>query len=399
MRRSTLLILVACVAVAGARRSNVKPIVGSMSSGSQDEASNTGSSSAPSHGGVAPRAPEAAGTMQPQLEHGQRNESMPWPTVKEFRNLRPVEKLDGITQPWKVEWDRGRDQEPVSFVRKEADVTEAMANRIYEIYGVPAQQCKMYKLAKEKREGMYKWWMLCRWLRLAKTFSPSQLKSDYAVINELDQHYLLDAVLQNYDLAGWYGNVGKLVDGPVVRIDNGGSLTVRASKLPKQRAIDSSMNWEKRIKAFSPYPFDIWNFRRYFAWYHAGYVPENTDPRGKALKELSGQVEKIASKKEEVLEMIMREFAEGFPDEAEEISEILASRISCLAELSKRTDSWPVQQMENLVGTDEILFPLPEPVIRGVKQICEDPDAVAPVLEVPVVQATGCGWFRWPWSC
>jgi len=162
------------------------------------------------------------------------------------------------------------------------------------------------------------------------TFEVKDLLRSTWTISNLDKHYLLDAMLQNYDLGGNAGNVGELYDGTIVRIDNGGSLTTRASGKSKRFNIDGSTPWQHRIMTWTPEPYDIFDYRMYFSYNDGRFRPYEGQRRGSNLEQLKSQVEEIASKKQEVLSMTQAEF----PEHEDDVGNILAARIACLEALS-----------------------------------------------------------------
>lgn len=79
-----------------------------------------------------------------------------------------------------------------------------------------------------------------------KTATPAQAK---AIKAKLQQHFLADAILGNWDVIGMAGD-NVLIDdhGEVWRIDNGGSLRFRAMGTPKDA------DWNE-------YPTELWSMR------------------------------------------------------------------------------------------------------------------------------------------
>lgn len=205
--------------------------------------------------------------------------------------------------------------------------TEATADKLYRTMGasVPGSHFgesngKPYKIA-EYIEGVE---TLASWKQSA---SPAQIA---AMHGELKKHFVMDALLANWDVAGLSNDNILVKNGKPIRIDNGGALNFRAQGSKKD-----AKEWSAKV-------LDLKGLR------DAKKNP-NTAEIFKGIKqsEIDDQIVAIVAKKAELVQIV--EDAHGTAQ-----AKILAARIDDLAKSLPATRQ-PAPEASAIVG--DITFP------------------------------------------
>eukprot|EP00747_Dinoflagellata_sp_TGD_P210583 gnl/TRDRNA2_/TRDRNA2_83845_c0_seq1.p1 gnl/TRDRNA2_/TRDRNA2_83845_c0~~gnl/TRDRNA2_/TRDRNA2_83845_c0_seq1.p1 ORF type:complete len:441 (+),score=67.86 gnl/TRDRNA2_/TRDRNA2_83845_c0_seq1:3-1325(+) len=279
-----------------------------------------------------------------------------WPTETEVVEAPVRLVLKGGTKPVQVEI-RGE-----LFVRKtNADGTdngvESLANELYTVAGVPAAHCRYYPTTPAHT--------LCRWMDNVEPLPPCQILGP-AVRLQIREHFVFDALLQNYDILGGGRKGGNIVldqQGRAIRLDNGGSLSISAMGKRKHTKYDCNgtrgSNLQFRIKTWSLEPFALWDFQ------------VNSLYQGIRAEDIVQQAKDIFLKQEELLALV--------PGKLENERWYLWSRMSCLR---KVVESFEVTGRPRLVVNVEELIhkpdELPQDICTSVRTICNDILASSP---------------------
>eukprot|EP00747_Dinoflagellata_sp_TGD_P178593 gnl/TRDRNA2_/TRDRNA2_27788_c0_seq1.p1 gnl/TRDRNA2_/TRDRNA2_27788_c0~~gnl/TRDRNA2_/TRDRNA2_27788_c0_seq1.p1 ORF type:complete len:530 (+),score=73.77 gnl/TRDRNA2_/TRDRNA2_27788_c0_seq1:110-1699(+) len=278
-----------------------------------------------------------------------------WSTVHAASQL---EQLNGGTQPVKIEIDGAL------YVRKslggdlQQAAMEELVNKLYSVVGVPAPNCRLY--IPPPAYVFNSTYLLCQWLQDIRPLELSEVNASQPLKEKLAQHYVLDAVLGNYDLGRNDGNIGIDAKGNVVRIDNGGALAVRANGGWKVTEYECFRAREWRVRTWPTLPYTVWDMRKGLSNY---VLEDKVDVyAGLTAQDIQKQAYEVKAKEEDMLDSI----SENCPA----IKEYLHSRIECMSRLADQTpDIFEIDaEEENLQET----------ICSGVASICGDL-----VLDIP----------------
>lgn len=250
-----------------------------------------------------------------------------------------------------------------TFVRKkaldgetESIAMEALTNMLYVAVGVRAVPCRYYPPV----EVGGKAYILCRFIE--GLTNVRHFDGNVPVKREAAAHYVLDALLQNYDLGGLRivqghsmarGNLAVDSAGNLIRVDNGGSLAARGVGGWKQSDYDCGANHLKRMQMWSKEPFSIWDLRLFSSLYPL--IPQD---------ELVRQSRALLSLKKVLLDTV-----DSFNHTLAiaRVRGTLEARLTCLERiLEKRPDlleTWHFQHR----GVS-----LPRDICDGVRAVCSD---------------------------
>lgn len=288
-----------------------------------------------------------------------------WPLLSEVLNKRAnLTHLVGTWQPAKIFLDEGaffRKQYSASEawkLRPVADPSsiamEALASDMYRVAGVRVPTCRYYESEKAKSLPL----ILCRWMDNLK-MPPSLADRHVAapIQQELSEHFVLDALLQNYDL---FSRGNRLIDqeGHIVRVDNGGSLAANAFGSWKATEYKCNDTLYKRQQAWSAEPFSLWDWRITSNFWFRMYAELSVDA-------LVSQVKNIVNMKDALLKAVDQYNLQA----AARVKPILRARIECLDRIAKhRPDLLDPSHTRDRKTVTE----LPREVCEGVRMECRD---------------------------
>lgn len=272
-------------------------------------------------------------------------QQLPWPKDAIATNEKMLTSLEGGSRPEKVLFTEG------VFVRKSVGATdssaimmEVLANDLYAVAGVKAPRCRYYPPA----QAVSRDYMLCRWI---DGFKP-MASSDRTALYHASANFVLDAILQNYELWGKSGNLGLDGAGNMVRIDNGGSLAATGDGEWKRTVYNCSAPTNERLQTWSREPFSLWDMRSSGLDLYAHVT----------LHDIHGEALSVLRKKDVFLKVI-----DNFNSTiaSKKIKRTLEARLDCLSRIIKRK----VDLLDHVSKTDTVL---PKEVCEGVRSICHD---------------------------
>eukprot|EP00440_Ansanella_granifera_P027256 gb/GFBE01029606.1/.p1 GENE.gb/GFBE01029606.1/~~gb/GFBE01029606.1/.p1 ORF type:complete len:310 (+),score=68.30 gb/GFBE01029606.1/:1-930(+) len=261
-----------------------------------------------------------------------------WPSKEQVMSAEVLKTLKGGTHPALVNISG------TQYVRKSDPrgddigiALETLASSIYAQMGTPAPDCHFYFDTQPA-------YQLCRFI---PGLTPL-VSFDDAVKSQVKRHFVLDALIQNYDLSGNLGNIALDGDGTAIRIDNGGALSVFALGGWKFVHYDCAAQLRFRIKTWSLEPFTLWDFQ------------SNTFLYGNmSADEIIEQSREVIAKKDSILSV----FSEQFQDERRH----LEARIDCLNAI---IESQPL--MDLTAAPETLQNGLPKNICEGVRSQCQD---------------------------
>lgn len=249
-----------------------------------------------------------------------------------------------------------------AFVRKkvlsgstEGIMMEAMANNMYDAVGVQVPRCRYYAPVPKMNNTAY---MLCHWI---EGLAPVKTFTD-AVKRKATQHFVLDALMQNYDAGGMVsmesarGNLCENSKGELVRVDTGGSLAVTGVGEWKPTEYDCDKRLDKRVTTWSPEPFALWDLRLWTELYHI--YPNLSGSR------VEEQATWVIQKKNKLLKA-MDDFDQN--DVMKKVKETFQARMSCLEKIVQER-----AELLNLNASEAKLlgWHMPARICEGVRQLC-----------------------------
>lgn len=321
------------------------------------------------------RSEMAEGVRASTLWQRPRNNGAKWPQDKRFvwpapvmalRSHEEAHDLPGSTQPQRVRFQEG------SFVRKmilqgsdfSSIMMEALASDLYAAAGVKAPACLYYPCNHPKDCSI----SLCRWIdglqMLGRNLSAE-------VRAQVSQHFVLDALLQNYDMHSMTNTSNIALDrrGEVVRVDNGGSLAADALGNWKPSKYRCNAHVSDRQRTWSKEPFSLWDWRIISNFYTGTYT--NLLP-----EDLISQVHAVLGMRDALLAAVDNFVAKSAPgmEEAQreatrQLKQTLMVRIGCLQRVAdRRPDLLSARHTDNA----SCITALPDDVCEGVRSECHD---------------------------
>jgi len=305
--------------------------------------------------------PRSQGLKRPQGN----GSSWPAPAVA-LRSYKEAYALPGSTKPKRIHLQQG------AFVRRmvlqgedfSAIMMDALASDLYAAAGVRVPACRYYPCRHPKECSI----SLCRWMdglqMLGKNLSAE-------VRTQVSQHFVLDALLQNYDMHSMtnVSNIALDEKGQVVRVDNGGSLAADALGNWKATDYHCSAHVSYRQKTWSKEPFSLWDWRIISNFYSGTYVDL-------VAKDLMSQVHRVVGMQDTLLATIDKFITNAAPgmkgaqhEAARELKHTLRSRIACLERVAKRR---PDLLSARHTTSASCIAALPNDVCEGVRSECRD---------------------------
>lgn len=134
-----------------------------------------------------------------------------------------IETLGGSSRPKRVKFENHDDE----FVIKSGNDShlreEVLADSIYEFIGIPVARSAMYD------KGM----KISEYISNGTLLSDIDLETFEKISNKISNHFVVDALIANWDVFGLDLDNILITDNTPYRIDNGGSLRYRALGSPK----------------------------------------------------------------------------------------------------------------------------------------------------------------------
>lgn len=251
--------------------------------------------------------------------------------------------LAGGMQPEKVLFPEGMFvRKTVAVADSSAIMMEALVNDLYAVAGVTSPRCRYYPGTADVTKD----YILCHiegWKR--------QHDMDSTALYRASGHFVLDALLANYNLWAGQGNFGLDDAGKTVRIDNGGALASTGLGAWKRTEYNCSAPLRERRETWSREPFALWDLRSTGLGSHAQVKTGDINLEARSL----------LKKKSSLLKAV-----DAFNSSiaTAKVKRTLEARLDCLSRVVVRDDLLRQVSSQGAALATE--------VCEGVRHICHD---------------------------